>query len=233
MNRIASVMVMHSRSRGSWFLTPLFVLSSGFTICLLIALSIHVFWSNNIPVYTGALATIYIVMVNQGAISVTSTFPFAVGFSVRRRDYLLGTLAMAAAVSAAFAILLMLFSLIEINLIPHWGLGLHFFHPPYFSDGSPLQQFWVYFVVMLFMYLLGFVPGTIYYRFGRAGMYVFFALAFLLLSFFLLASSYWSWWGNIFGWFVQQGAFGVTWWMLPLMGCFALVSYALLRKATV
>ena len=83
------------------------------------------------------------------------------------------------------------------------------------------------------MYLLGLLLSSIYQRFGRTGIYIFSGVAFLLLSVFLLLSSYWSWWGAIFGWLAQQTAAGLAWWLVPLMALFALASYALLRKATV
>jgi hypothetical protein len=260
MNRIASVMVMHSRDRVSWFLIPASVLGAGFVIVLFIALSIDLLWGGTTPVYTGALAVSYIVMLIGGATTIRGTFPFAVGFGTRRRDYLLGTLAWGVAVCAAWAILLGLLSLIEANVIKNWGVGLHFFHLPFFSDGSPLrqfcwsyyhdmycaqsdpnyfsngsslQQFWVYFVLLLFMYLVGLMLGSIYQRFGRMGEYIFFGIAFLLLSVFLLMSAYWRWWGAIFGWLAQQTAAALGLWLVPLIACFALESYALLRKATV
>ena len=260
MNRIASVMVMHSRDRMTWFLGPWIVLGAAFVICLFIALSIDLLWGDATPVYTGALASVYIVMLVEGIGTVIGTFPFAVGFGTRRKDYLLGTLAWSVAFCAAWAILLGLLSLIEGALINNWGVGLHFFHLPFFSDGSllrqfcwsyyhdmycaqsnpnyfsggsSLQQFWVSFVLLLFMYLLGLLLGSIYQRFGRAGEYIFFGIAFLLLSVFLLVSTYWNWWKAIFGWLAQQSAATLGLWLVPLLAFFALVSYALLRKATV
>jgi len=260
MNRVANVMVMHSRDRVSWFLIPASVLGAGFVIVLFIALCIDLLWGNSTPVYTGALAVFYFVMLIGGATTIRGTFPFAVGFGTRRKDYFLGTLAMGGAVCAAWAILLGLLSFIEANVIKNWGVNLHFFHLPFFSDGSPLRQFcwsyyhdmscaqsdphylrggwplgqfWVSFVLLLFMYLLGLLLGSIYQRFGRTGEYIFFGIAFLLLSVFLLLSTYWNWWGAIFGWLAQQSAAILGLWLLPLMACFALVSYALLRKATV
>lgn len=259
MNRIASVMVMHARDRVSWFVIPASVLGAGFVIVLLIALSIALLWGGTTPVYTGALATFYFVMLLVGIGAVIRMFPFAVGFGTRRRDYLLGTLALGVAVSVAWAILLGLLSLIEASVIKNWGVGLHFFHLPFFSDGSPLrqfcwsyyhdmyctqsdpnyfrnglslQQFWVYFVLLLFMYLLGLLLGSIYQRFGRTGEYIFFGVAFLLLSVFVLMSTYWNWWGVISGWLAQQTAAALGLWLVPLIAFFALASYALLRKAT-
>jgi hypothetical protein len=260
MNRIASVMVMHARDRDTWLLGPWIVLGAAFVICLLIALSIDLLWGGTTPVYTGALACIYIVMLIEAIGTVIGTFPFAVGFGTRRRDYLLGTLAWSVAFCASWAILLGLLSLIEANVIKNWGVGLHFFHLPVFSDGSPLRQFcwsyyhdmycaqsdpnylsgslplgqfWVSFVLLLFMYLLGLLLGSIYQRFGRTGESIFFGIAFLLLSVFVLMSTYWHWWGAISGWLALQTAAALGLWLVPLMAFFALVSYALLRKATV
>ncbi len=260
MNRIANVIAMQARDRVTWFVIPWGVLGVGFAIVWLIALLIVVLFGDATPFYTGALATFYFVMLLVGIGAVIQAFPFAVGFSTRRRDYLLGTLAMGVAASAAWAILLGLLSFIEANVIKNWGVGLHFFHLPFFSDGSPLRQFcwsyyhdmscaqsdpnylhgglplgqfWVSFVLLLFMYLLGLLLGSIYHRFGRIGEYILGGAAFLLLSAFLLMSSYWSWRDAIFGWLASQTAATLGVWLLLPIAFFALASYALLRKATV
>jgi hypothetical protein len=258
MNRIASVMAMQVRDRGTWFVIPASTLGAVFVIGWFIVLSRDVFMGDTNDAFTPAVAAVYIMILVGSISAVTGTYPFAVGFGTRRRDYFLGTLAMAVAVSASWAIVLGALSLIEARLIPNWGVGLHFFHLPFFSDGSllrqfcwtpgavcaqadpnyvsgglPLGQFWVYFVLLLFMCLLGLLLGSIYQRFGRTGIYVALGVVFVLLSLFLLVSGYCGWWGAIIGWLAQQTAAGLAWWLLPPMALYALVSYALLRKATV
>lgn len=261
MNRIASVMVMQARDRMTWLLGPWIVLGAAFVICLLITLSVDWLggWGTT-PIYTGAMACIYVVMLLEGIGILLGTFPFAVGFGRRRRDYFLGTLAWGVAFCAFWAIILGLLTLIEASVIKNWGVGLHFFHLPFFSDGTPLRQFcwsyyhdlscvhtdpnyfrggwspqlfWVYFVLLLFMYMLGLLIASIYRRFGSTGEYIFFVVVFLLLSVFSLLSTYWQWWGTISGWLIQQTAAALGLWLLPLIAIFALASYALLRKATV
>jgi hypothetical protein len=101
------------------------------------------------------------------------------------------------------------------------------------SGGSPLEQLWFSFVFLLFLYLLGLLLGSIYQRFGRSGIYIFFGIVFLLLSVFLLVGSYSRWWGAIVGWLAGQTAAGLGVWLLLPAAFFALASYALLRKATV
>ncbi len=96
-----------------------------------------------------------------------------------------------------------------------------------------MQQLWVSFVLLLFMDLLGLLLGSIYRRFGRTGEFILFGIAFLLLSVFVLVSTYWHWWGAIFGWLAQRSAATLGLWLVPLIAICAFASYALLRKATV
>lgn len=260
MNRIISVMAMHARDRMLWLLTPWIALGGGFGIawCIAFLVGIAGGHSDGFQTFTGALASIYIVILVTGASAVSGPFSFAVGFGTRRRDYFLGTLAMGSVVNAAWAIVLTLLSLIETNLIPNWGVGLHYFHLPFFSDGSalrqmcwtsniqcaqsdpnyfsdisPLRQIWVSFALLMFLYLLGVLLGSIYQRFGRTGISILLGVAFPLLTAFLLMSAYWSWWVAISGWLEQQHAATIELWLVPLMACFAIVSYGLLRKAPV
>jgi hypothetical protein len=228
MNRVESVLVMHSRSRMTWFLHPWIILGLAFVLSLFVA---GIDGASG-PVYSGGLSAFYLVTLVDGALAVTGTFRFAVGFSVRRRDYLLGTLAMAVAVSIAWAILLVLLSLIETNLIPNWGVNLHFFHLPYFGNGSAAIQLWVYFALVLFNYFLGFVIGSVYQRFGQAGMWVLSGALVVVLSVLSLLSIRLNWWGAIFSWLGHQTAASLALWLLPLIAVFGLASYALLRKAT-
>lgn len=228
MNRIATIIAMHSKDKMSWFFLPWIVVGSSFFINVFIAILV----GGKSPIYTGGLSSIFIYMLVAGALSVAAGFPFVLGFSGRRSDYFLGTVGLAVVVSAAWAILLWVLSLIEGYLVPNWGVDLHFFHLPYLSNGAPVAQLWVFFVVMLLMYFLGFLPGSIYQRFGRPGMYTLFGISGVALTLLSFASTYWNWWPAIFNWFAHQTALDLAWWIVPIIGVCALASYALLRKAT-
>jgi len=258
MNRIVSVMVVQARDRGTWLATPAFTLGGVFAIAWCIVLIHNVLMGGVQGTYTPGLATFSILVLVGGIGAIGGTYPFAVGFGARRRDFVAGTLAMATAVSAGWALVLGLLSLVEANLLKGWGVGMHFFYLPWFSDGSPLKQFcwnadsacaqadpsylrgglplaqfWVSFIFLLFMSVLGVLLGSIYQRFGRTGEYVFFVAIWLLLSLFLLVSLAGRWWGAILGWLGQQTAAGLAWWLILPMALCALGSYALLRKAAV
>ncbi len=229
MSSIASVVSMHAKDKQAWFYTPLMVLGGSFGINVLIAYLL----GGNTTIYTGGLLSIYIYMLVGGAIVVAGTFPFAVGLSVRRKDFFWGTVAVVVAISAVWALLLSLLSFVESHLIPSWGVSLHFFHLPYLSAGSPIGQFWAYFVAMLLMFFLGFAPAILYQRFGRSGMYVVSAITLGFFSLFSLLSTYLNWWSAIFSWLSQQSATALSWWLALVVGLCAFASYALLRKATV
>ncbi|HEY7123928.1 MAG TPA: hypothetical protein VH540_08240 [Ktedonobacterales bacterium] len=229
MNRIASVVRMHAKDKNSWFYIPLMVLGVSFSINVLIASLL----GGKSPIYTGGLLSIYVYMLVGGVIVVTGSFPFAIGFSVRRKDYFWGTVTMAAVISAIWALLISLLSLVEGSLIPNWGVSLHFFHLPFWGNSSIFVQFALFFVVMLLMFFLGFAPASIYQRFGRSGMYTISGVVIGALSILSLLSTYWNWWSAIFAWLGQQTVVGLTGWMALVAGLCALASYGLLRKATV
>jgi hypothetical protein len=229
MNAVRTVVKMYTRGKLIWFFLPWMGLLIQFLATLIVVLMIRLL-AGKTPVYAGGLVSICVIMFYLGIVTLNDTFPFALGFSVRRTDYVLGTTVMAIAVSAVTAVLLLLFSLLE-GVTGGWGVELHYFHLPYLNDGSLIEQLWISFVVMANMYFLGFVIGSIYRRFGRAGTLLFFLIVFLLMSIFSLVWTYLRWWGALFAWFSQFSAFELALGLLPLTVFYLLVSYLLLRRA--
>ena len=227
MNRIVNVLRLHLKGWLFWFLVPLSIVLSSFVINLIIAAIL----GGKTSIYTGGLSSIYIYMMVIGAVVVKDTFSFALGFSVRRRDYYLGTLIMAVAACAVLAFLLWLLSLVEAYLIPGWGVNLHFFHLPYLNDGPLAGQLWIYFVVMLCMFWLGAAPACVFQRFRSIGLYSLAAVMLLPATVVGFAATRFNWWGTIFGWFAHQSAFDLASWTLPIVAVCALASYAFLRRA--
>jgi hypothetical protein len=229
MNAIRTVMKMYTRSKLIWFFGPWMGLMFQFLVALIV-IRILLLFGGETPFYPGGLITICVIMFIVGIISLNDTFPFALGWSCRRTDYVLGTTVMAVAVSAVTAVLWLLCSLLE-SVAGGWGIELHYFHLPYFNDGSLIEQFWVYFVVLANMYFLGCVTGSIYQRFGRASTLIFLLIVILLMSIFSFVWAYLGWWGAIFYWFSKYTAFESAFLLLPVTAFYLLVSYLLLRRA--
>lgn len=228
MNLTISVIKIHVKNKYQWFFLPWAILLSSFVINIIVSLLL----GGNVTIYTGGLGSIYIFMLILGCVTLRDSFPFALGFSVRRMDYFLGTMVMMIAVGAISAILLTLLSLAE-TLTGNWGISLHFFHLPYLADGSFIAQFWIYFVVLIHLYMLGFVITSVYQRFGRTGLFTFFVVAVLLASIATLLSAHYNWWPAIFLWFAQYSAFELASWMVLPAIVYVLASYLLLRRATI
>jgi hypothetical protein len=234
MNALRAVVKMHTRGKLIWFFVPWMGLLIQFLVTLIVVL-VTLFLQGAGPtglIDPGGLVTICVIMFVLGILTLNETFPFALGFGVRRTDYVLGTTVVAVAVSAVTAVLLLLFSPLEI-VTGGWGLELHYFHLPYLNDGSLIEQFCIYFVGLANLYFLGFVIGSIYRRIGGAGTLVFFLTVFLLMSLFSLVWTYLRWWGALFHWFSQFTAFELTLGLLPVTVLYLLVSYLLLRRAVV
>lgn len=228
MNQITNVMKMHAKDKWSWIYIPWIILLSSFAVNFFIG----VLTGGELPIYTGGISSIYIYMLVIGIIVLAQMFPFALGLSVRRTDFFLGTSGMIIMVSALIAIALFLLSQVE-QWTGAWGVNLHFFHLPYLNDGSFIEQLLIMFTLLLNMGFLGFTISSIYQRFRRNGMFVFFGAIVLIFSALALLCTYYGWWMDIFHWLSNHTAFELAIWTVPVTIIYILVSFGLLRKATI
>jgi hypothetical protein len=226
MNHISPTIHIHLKNKSAWLIFPwILALGPAFGLNFLLAFFLEK------PLYTGGLLSIYAFMFILGTMALGDTLPFSLGFSMRRTDYFLGTIMMFVAISLLTAIQLVLFSLVETRLIGGWAVDLHFFSLPYWHDGSLFEQFWTSFSLLMHLYLLGFISSSLYYRFGRTSLYVFFVVSPIVLGFIGFILTRFNWWGTVFGWLVQHSAFEHALWLTPVTVGYALLSYLLLRKA--
>jgi hypothetical protein len=223
---ISAVVKMHARGKLMWFIAPWGIQLTAFLVSLL-----EVFLRQIRGLSSPGAGDIYIFYFVLGIISVIDTFPFALGFGVRRKDYVLGTLALVAGLFAATALALVMLGFLESRIVNSWGMDLHFFALPYLSAGSFLQQWWVDFSLLLNLFSFGFVIGSIYRRFGIVGVLAFLAFAIPLLATWLTLNSTLNLWGALFAWLSQLTAFGLALGLFPVSALYLLVAYLLLRRA--
>jgi hypothetical protein len=228
MNRISSVIKMQLKDKWSWVFIPWLILLFSFAINFTIALLMK----ENEDMYTGGLASMYIYMLVAGIVTLSQTFPFALGLSVRRTDYFWGTAIMIALISAVNTILLYLFSLLE-QLTGSWGIQLRFFNLPYLNEGPAIGQLGMHFIVMVHCFFLGFAISSVHRRFGVKGMYILTAIVLLLISVGTFLFTNYRWWDDIFRFVSQYSASELALWMVPALAFYMLMSYLMLRKATV
>lgn len=226
MNRITGVIYMQLRDRTILYLPWLIV-----SISFLVNLVIGYMMSEEESFYTGGISSLFVYMFVIGIVMLAQTFPFALGFSVRRRDYFWGTAAAIASVSAAFAVILLVLGYVE-TFTNLWGVGLHFFKLPYLNDGPAVVQLWIFFAVLLNMFYLGFVISSVHRRFGKKGTWTLMIALFIAFTVTSYLCTFNGWWGSIFSWFASQTAFELSLWMFVGAVLYALVSYGVLRRAT-
>ncbi|MNI25760.1 hypothetical protein D3C73_794350 [compost metagenome] len=226
MNRVSSILRMHLRDKFTWFFVPLLVVGSSFLVNYVLSFFMEE------PLYTGGSASLYVYMFITGILSLAQTFPFAIGLSVRRTDFFLGTLYMAAVMSAIIAIFHLLLSWIEVSS-GGWGTDLHFFDLPYLNEGMVIEQFWTYFIISLTMYFGGFIISSVYRRFGMVGMITFSLVSLVLITIVVFLLSYYGWWGDMFSVIFSQSASQLANWLVILLAINIGVSYVFIRKATV
>ncbi len=225
---IRAVVRMHTRDTLLWFIAPWLLQLAAFLVTLLDGL---LFQRQTAWFSSGGAYNIYIFYFVVGIVSVNDTLRFAVGFGVSRKDYFRGTLLLVAGLFAATALALASLGFLENHVVNGWGVGMHFFAPPYFGAGSFLQQSWVDFSLLMNLFALGFVIGCTYRRFGNIGLLTIFALVVLLLTTWIGLISQPNRWGTFFAWFSQHTAAAFALGLLPVTALFLLVAYLLLRRA--
>lgn len=227
MNRWAGVMKIHLQDKWGLVILPLIILMVSFSVNVIIG------GTSGLEFYTGGLASIHIYMLVMGIISVAQTFPFAIGFSVRRKDYFIGTLATIAGISVCAGIIMWALGYMESELTDGWGVKLHFFNLPYISDSNAIGQIWIQASTMFHLFFLGFVISCVYRRFGKAGLYTCLLAVFIILTVSLFLITSYDRWAVIGDWFTGVTAVEVVTGMFLLTLIYLLLSYLMLRRSTV
>lgn len=222
------VLKMYCRDKWAWFLIPNLILFSVFLLNFIISLFIQ----SDEKFYTGGVSYIFVYMLVMGIIVVTQTFPYAIGMSVRRTDYFLGTVVMGVVINTLFGIMLVILSAIE-NATNGWGNRFHFFHFPYLNDGTLLEQFTIYIILLFNLFFLGFLISSIARRFGGKGLLSTAISSILITSGIAMFITYYADWMGIFQWFASHTAVEIAYWLILPTLLFIGLPYLLLRRAAV
>ncbi|UKS26455.1 hypothetical protein LOZ80_33885 [Paenibacillus sp. HWE-109] len=227
MSRSKQVVQLHLRNKYTWFYIPWIILGVNFLINFIIGTALNTGERMN----TGSITSIFIYTFVAGTVTIKETFPFALGLSIRRKDYVLGTILTAFLVNAISALLLTLFSVLE-EATDGWGVQMSLFKVGFLSDVSVIGMLGIYLILLLNMYFFGFAISSIHRRFGSTGMYAFFTALLLIGTVGTYSLTHLGLWGGIFGWLVQH-YMALFWWMLPLLAVYLTATYSLLRRAAV
>lgn len=227
MSRTLNVVRMQFVNKQTYIWVPLLVLVGS------LVLSILIFWMipfDGPKVGGGSQAPLwYFLWV--GVQSLTMTFPFSQAMSVTRREFYLGTLLAAISTAAMLAVIFVIGGLIE-QATNGYGINGYFFYLDWIWERGPLAAGFVYFVIALMFFLVGFWAATLFKRFGTLWLtVVLVGLGLVLVGFVFLVTRL-EVWGEVFTWIAVQGALGLAAWGLAVGAALAAISYLTLRRAT-
>jgi hypothetical protein len=227
MNRITQVVKLHLRNKWSWFVIPWLIVVANFLINLVIAMSLN----GDETINTGAIASIFVYTFIVGTITIKDTFPFALGLSIRRKDYFLGTALTALLVNCFSTIVLVVMSAIE-EATNGWGVRLHLFKIEFMNDYSVISMIGIYLLLLLNLFFFGFALSSLHRRFGSSGMYVFFATLLILGTVGSYIFTHFGLWQGVPDWFIHHYQ-ELFWWVMCLVVVYLAAAYGFLRRATV
>src|SRR5690606_23332803 len=104
--------------------------------------------------YNGGISWIVFFMTVVAVQAMNLTFRFALGFSVTRRDFYLGTALYFVLLSLMYSAGITVLAWVE-DLTNGWGMDAAFFAPWELHQESLLTMWFLYFMVMLLFFFLG------------------------------------------------------------------------------
>ncbi|MFN3866207.1 MAG: ABC transporter permease [Demequina sp.] len=182
-------------------------------------------------IYNGGITWIVFFMTVVAVQAMNLTFKFALGFSVTRRDFYLGSV-------LYFIVLSLLYSTATVALVlveratNGWGMSAAFF-APLGLNSTPIATLWfLYLMVLLLFFFLGAAVATVWVRWAAYGLYAFFiALAIVLVGagWIVTATDSWALVGEFF---TGTSLVGLALWTAPLTLACGVIGYLILRRAT-
>lgn len=227
MNRVNQVVKLQLKNQKMWFTIPWVILGANLLINYLIALSLNLGETMN----TGSISSIYVITFVAGTLTLKETFPFAIGLSIRRKDYFIGTALTVLYVNIVSSIALGLMSGIE-EATNGWGVSLHLFKIGIFNDVSFLGMMGIHFSILIHAYFLGFAISSLHRRWGSIAMYIFFTATLVMGTVVTYGMTYFGKW-LVLGQWIAVHYLELFWWLIPLVVIYSLISYGLLRRAAV
>lgn len=227
MNRIAGVARLQLKDKWSWIFLPWVIVLSSFAVNLIVFASVGSEQEN----YTGGVASIFIYLFVVGVLAIPQTLSFALGLSVRRSEYYWGTAGLATFLSAVFAIVLAVFSIVE-RETDGWGVRLNFFRVSWLSDGSVAGWTWIMFVAFLNMFFSGFLLTAWKRKFGLYGLYALIVALSLIAGVAVVLCTYYERWDDLQRWLQPLSAVELFSWLAIPAAIYATLSYFLLRRTT-
>jgi hypothetical protein len=159
--------------------------------------------------FTGGVLALYVTVLVVYAQAVTQLLPFAMGISVSRRTFYLGTALVAVAQSLFYGIALSVLVAVE-NATGGWGSGLDYWAPGPFEVDDPVLQVLTSGAPMLAFAFVGVGIGIVHKRWGQAGTWGLIIGSMVVVGGLAILVSWLEAWGAIGAWFAGQSLVTLT-----------------------
>jgi hypothetical protein len=180
---------------------------------------------------TGGLVSLYITVMVVFVQAVTQMFPFALGLSLSRRAFYLGTALVAGLQALGYGVALTALTAVE-NATGGWGVGLDFWAPGAVDVGNPALQLVVFAVPMLAFSFLGIGVGVVYKRWGATGVWTLSVGSFAAAGLLAVLITWQQAWGDVGGWLMDRSVSTLTIGLpAAIAALLAAASYAGLRRS--
>ena len=159
--------------------------------------------------FTGGVMALYITVLVVYVQAVTQLLPFAMGVSLSRRTFYLGTALVAAVQSLLYGVAIAVTVAIE-NATNGWGRGMNYWAPAIFEVDNPVLQVFASGAPMLAFAFIGVGIGVVHKRWGQAGTW---GLIIASLVFFGGLGILLAWldaWSSVGAWFADQSVATLT-----------------------
>jgi hypothetical protein len=227
MNRIAGVVRMQLVNSQTFIWIPLIVLGGAFALNLAVVLLIP---GDGPKIGGAAQAPLWYFLV-VGVQALALTFPFSQAMSITRREFHLGTFAIAAVTSVILAVVFTGGGLIE-GASNGYGRNGYFFRIPWLTDGPWFVTLLIFFGGALLFFTVGYTSAAIYKRWGTLTLtlvLVGLGVVLVALGWLLTVTDTWV---QTFEWIGAQGPQGLGFGMLAAAVLLSLASFGVLRRTT-
>jgi hypothetical protein len=159
--------------------------------------------------FTGGVTALYITVCVVFVQALTQMLPFAMGVSLSRRTYWLGTALVGVLSALGYGIALAVLNEIG-QATDGWGVGLNFWVPtPLLADSFLLQVLYSG-GPMLALVFLGIAIGVVFKRWGSNGLWAMVLLSVVVIGGLAVLATGLSAWGDVWTWLTDRSALTLT-----------------------
>jgi hypothetical protein len=159
--------------------------------------------------FTGGLLALYITVLVMFVQAVTQLLPFAMGISISRRTFYLGTALVVVGQSLFYGVAIAVLVAIE-NATGGWGSGLHFWAPGPFEADNFFLQVLTSGALMTAFAFIGVGMGVVHKRWGQAGTWGLIVGTMVVFGGAAILITWLEAWGSVGSWFADRSLLTLT-----------------------